>query len=172
LPIVDLQQKEGDPVIDLKRWLVSGASIAVLLFFVGVAVGQRIQSSRFDPYLTSTPKTMELAVLAANVGVMKDLLNDQVFSTGIEVPTITYDTKTKKLRARAVVNRNLVQQPVQKMKDLLTSSWAKTIVSVEAGFGEISHDEFEMSFVERRIDGAKITWVEFADFKRDQLTLK
>jgi hypothetical protein len=147
-------------------------SIGVLLFFVGVAVGQRIQSSRFDPYLTSTPKAMELAVLAANVGVVKDILSQQVDSTGIEVPTITYDPKAKKLRGRAVVNRNLVQQPVEKVKELLMVSWAKTMIAAEAGFGNISRDEFEMSFVERRIDGANITWVEFAEFKKDQLTLK
>ena len=104
---------------NFKRWLVPSLSIGVLLFFVGIAVGQRIQSSRFDPYLASTPKTMELAVLAANVGVVQGLLSDQVYSTGIEVPTITYDAKAKKLRGRAVVNRNLVQQPVEKVKELL-----------------------------------------------------
>ncbi len=156
---------------NLKRWLAPSMLIGVLLFFVGIAVGQRIQS-RFDPYFTSTPRTMDLAVLAANIGVMRNLLDDQVYSTGIEVPTITYDAKAKKLRARAVVNKNLVQQPVEKVKALLSESSAKTMVSVGAGFGDISRDEFEMSWVERRITGANITWVEFAEMKKDELTLK
>jgi hypothetical protein len=158
-------------VTNLKRSLLLLTLSGGLFFLAGVAVGQRTQS-RFDPYLTSTPRMMDLAVLSANIGVMRDLLNDQVYSTGIEVPAITYDAKDKKLRARVVVNHNLVQRPIEQVKELLTKSWGKTIVSAGAAFGDISQDDFEMSFVERRINGAKITWVEFAEFKKDQLILK
>ena len=159
-------------MIGFKRWVVAGTSVGVLFFFVGLAVGQRAESSRFDPYLTSAPKTMDFAVLSANVGIIKDLLNDQLYTTGIETPTVEYDAKSKKLKARAVVNSNLVKQPVNKVKELLTHSWARTQVSAGAGFGEISKDEFEMLFVERRINGGSITWVEFAEFRGDKLTLK
>lgn len=95
-----------------------------------------------------------------------------MYSTGIEVPTITYDAKAKKLRARSVVNKNLVQLPIEKVKELLTDSCARTEVAAGVGFGVISQDEFETSFVERRINGANVTWVEFAEFKNGQLTLK
>ena len=59
------EQKGRWLVTNLKRWFALSTLIGVPLIFVGIAVGQRTQS-RFDPYLTSTPRTMDLAVLAAS----------------------------------------------------------------------------------------------------------
>lgn len=59
--------------------------IAVLLFIVGVLVGQRGGRSKFDKYTQSSSVTqMQVSILQANVRVLKSYLP-------LEVPQIYYD---------------------------------------------------------------------------------
>ena len=94
------------------RWLLG--FVGLLLFAVGVLVGQQAQRSKFDKYLQSTNVTaMQLALISANLDIIRQSTSSEI---GVGVPEVYYDAKTGSLSAAAIVTDELTKKPVAQVR--------------------------------------------------------
>jgi hypothetical protein len=135
---------------------VSLPIVGVLLFALGLLLGQQTQRSKFDKYLRPGGVTaMDLAVLRANVGALKSYAS-------IEVPVIYYEPSCACFLAKATVTSAMMTESLDQVRaKLLTTAYiARRAIAFE--FPELStHDgkpgepfqdlDFRMTFFEVNI---------------------
>src|SRR6266852_5572137 len=93
------------------RWLLGLGGL--LLFALGLLLGQQIQRSKFEKYLRpATVAPMELSLLRANLDLVKSFTPAGQIEGLFEAPTIFFDSSCACFVARAVVTTDLMKSPL------------------------------------------------------------
>jgi hypothetical protein len=150
--------------------LLLGA-IGVLLFAVGILVGQQTQRSKLDKYLQPTSVTsMQLALIDAQLDRIRDTMGNE---SGIRVPEIYYDAKTHSIRAYTLVFDELTKQPLAKARQTLFARAAATFFDVQVRIPEVSKEDFIMTFKDFSTDAIKSGGgKDFAEYVNGDLVFK
>jgi hypothetical protein len=111
------------------------AFTGVLLFAVGLLLGQ-IQRSKFDKYLRPTTVTsMQLAVLEANIEVIRNLLPSE---TGTGIPTVYFDPSCPCLLGTSLISSDLMKKPLDEVRHRLLNAAIMTRTYSSFDLPEIS----------------------------------
>ncbi len=130
--------------------------IGVLLFAVGLLLGERIRSSKFEKYLRpTTVAPMDLALLRANLDMVRK-------NTSLEVPTVYFDSSCGCFVGQATITDGLMKQPLDQVRAKLMAiayiareslrfefpELSKTELGPKAGAAPIPDRDFKMTFFE------------------------
>jgi hypothetical protein len=146
--------------------------IGILLFAVGLLLGQQIQRSKFDKYLRPRVVTpMEIGVLRANIEAISGRME-------FGVPTIYYDPSCACFTASAVITSDLMKKPLNEVRGTLLILAIKARNAAEHEFPELSplnisdigagpDRDFKMTFWELNLDHSRAngTVAEYVDGK-------
>ncbi len=139
--------------------------IGVLLFAVGLLLGQQVPRSKFDKYLRPNAVTrMEIGVLRANIEAIRGFME-------FGVPTIYYDPSCACFTASAEITSDLMKKPLDQVRARLTFLALKARGSLLNEFPELSNPgpdrDFKMTFWEINLDqpSANKTVAEYVDGK-------
>jgi hypothetical protein len=115
--------------------------VGVLLFAVGVLVGQQTQRSKFDKYLQPGPVTeMRLRLLEAKL----DLTG---FSTpGLWGPSVDYDPSCGCFNAAETVDDDLMKNAISDVRRTLNNEAVEVRIILKNHFPEIADPDFRMTF--------------------------
>jgi hypothetical protein len=149
--------------------------VGVLLFTVGVLVGQQAQRSKLGKYLQPTTVTaMQLALINANLDIIRSNVGAE---DGVHVAEVYYDAATRSVRGFAVVNEELTRQPVAKVRERLLLKAYSAISDTQRQIPEVSEKAFTMTFrdfssnaIQSYADGGKPK--EFAEYVNGELIFK
>ncbi len=155
------------------RW--SLGVFGALLFAVGVLVGQQTQRSKFDKYLQPRTVTdMQLALIDAQLDRIRDATP---YESGVRVPEIYYDAKTRSVRAFTLVSDELTKQPLTKVRGTLVLKAYGTLGDIQGRIPEVSKEDFIMTFrdfssdaIKEYANGSKPK--DFAEFVNGELVFK
>ncbi len=128
------------------RWLL--VFIGVLLFAVGLLVGQQTRPSKFQKYLRPAEmSSMDLALLRVNIEIVRDNLT-------FEVPRVHYDSSCTCFVAHSTVTSDLTKQPLDEVRGRLMALAAIARRDLALEFPELSKSgtvpdrDFRMTFYE------------------------
>src|SRR5579859_7874274 len=100
--------------------------IGVLLFAVGLLLGQQMQRSKFDKYLRpGTVTQMDLLMLNANIGALSSFLSGAIGrlttvpNTQTYAPTLFFRPACTCFEAYAPIPRGLMKQPLDQVREKL-----------------------------------------------------
>jgi hypothetical protein len=147
---------------------ISLASAGVLLFAVGVLVGQQAHHLKFEKYLRPTPVTyMQLALLETNMAI----ISDRVPQEDIAVPKIHYAPSCNCFYASVWVSSELMKRPLNEVRQTLMVSAVTARSSLEFAIPEIQEfkadspdPDFKMQFWQFK-GTSKVVVAEWADGK-------
>jgi hypothetical protein len=90
--------------------------IGLLLFAVGLLVGQQVQRSKFEKYLQPTTVTsMQLKLIQANLDLVRGWV--PVSEDGIDVPRVDYSPSCKCFEAQAMLlHGDLMKKPLDSVR--------------------------------------------------------
>jgi hypothetical protein len=132
----------------MTRTIRLSVALGMVLFVVGVLVGQQIRRSKFEKYLRpATATTMDVAVLRANLEVIRG-------SMALDTPRIYYDSSRSCFVAHAVVTSELTKKPLEEVRTRLRILAAMARHALETEFQEMSKPgvapdrDFRMTFFE------------------------
>ena len=127
------------------------ALVGLLLFAVGLLLGQQIAHSKFEKYLRPAGVTpMDLAVLRANVDAVRSFVS-------FEVPTIYYNWSCTCFVAHATITSELMKEPLDQLRTRLmaTAQTARSALEVEFPelykSGTVPDRDFKMTFFEMNL---------------------
>ena len=123
--------------------------MGVLLFTVGLLLGQQARVSKFEKYLHPvTTSPMDLALLRVNLEIVREKMNMT------EVPTVAYYPSCACFKGRAVLPSGFMKQSLDEARGHLLSLAIIARGAVEWEFSEVSKwgtvpdRDFKMTFVE------------------------
>ena len=141
--------KMEEPTGMTKTFRLLLAIVGVLLFTVGLLVGDQVRYSRFEKYLRpNTVAPMQLAMLQANM----DIIRDRVPAEDIAVPTIYYEPLCRCFSGTAWISGDLLKRPLDEVRQKLMVSAIFARGSVGSAIPEMhdwkpdSPDPFRMTF--------------------------
>jgi hypothetical protein len=152
--------------------LLSFAFIGLLLFAVGLLVGEQVQRSKFDRYLQPTTATsMQIKLIQANLDVIRASV--PASDDGITAPTVHYEPQCKCFEATAtVLHDDLMKRPLEGVRLALTIPAVVTRFQLKAEFPEMSDwtvgvpdADFRMTFWQLNKDSSRTVLAELADGK-------
>jgi hypothetical protein len=160
-----------------KAFLLFPVFVGLLLFAVGLLVGQQIQRSKFEKYLQSTAVTsMQLKLMQANLNVIRASV--PVSESGMDVPRVDYEPSCRCFEAQATLVRDdLMKRPLDGVRLALMLPAVLTRYQLKAEFPEIADaipgapdPDFRMTFRQLDKDSASLKVV--AEFVDGRLTFK
>jgi len=98
------------------RWLL--VLVGMLLFVLGLLLGQQIQRSKFDKYLRpATVAPMEISLLRANLDLVRSFTPVASQIAGLfDVPIISFDSSCVCFAARALVTTDFMKAPLDQVR--------------------------------------------------------
>jgi hypothetical protein len=144
---------------------VLGLFVGILLFSVGLLVGQQTQRSKFDKYLRPTSVTqMQLTMLEANIKAMKLIIPDQ---GEMGLPDISYDDSCRCFAAVVNVSGDLMKRSLDEVSTVFRVRAVATYVAFAPLVPELPRfpaEDFKMTFTQSTPQEVKII-AEFTDGK-------
>ena len=118
---------------------------AVVLFVSGAAVGQKARTSKFGKYRQAAYiSNMDWLLMQAQVDVIREMVPT---GTGIDAPSIYFDSKTDKVGAIALVDgKYLESQSAKSVRDNLEMSAARAWASVQHFIPDVAREDLEIEF--------------------------
>jgi hypothetical protein len=116
---------------------------SVLLLSTGVAVGQRLNSSKYDKYFKPATLTqMDIATLEANLNSLREAIpaDDNHF-----VPVVTFDTKEKTFKGFMGVSYRVESQPIEEIRKMIQLQYSLLYESLKSSVPELSEDDFMLT---------------------------
>jgi hypothetical protein len=124
--------------------------VGILLFAVGLLLGQQIRRAKFEKYLNAATVTpMEVAVLRTNVEIVK-----QYMPIAIGIPTVYYNPSCACFTAHAIITSESMKKPLDEVRSELTAKASLVRKTLEDEFPEFSKPgtvpdrDFKMTFFE------------------------
>lgn len=141
--------------------------VGVLLFVVGLLVGQEAHRSKFEKYLRPINVTqMQFALLEANIGVIRRYLSGSETGT----PIIEYDPSCMCFWSTTLVSTELMKKPLEEVRLKLSLGAMLTRQTLKQQVPELSDagTDFKMRF--QGFNGT--SWVTVAEYADGKIVFK
>lgn len=146
--------------------------VGVLVFTIGILVGQQTQRSKFDKYLQpGTVTFMQFATLSAEVEAIRDHFpNDD---SGIGVPEFGFDPATHSFTAYVLVNDDLTKKPIARVRPILLGVAEFWLNHIQRYIPEVSKETFRVKYGDFSYSAIKDSKQrDFAEYVNGELILK
>ena len=147
--------------------------VGLLVFAIGVVVGQQTHRSKFDKYLqTGSVTSMQLAMLYTNVEMIRDQLpiGGEV---GVGTPEIYYNERAGSFTAFVNVTDQLTNKPVTQVRGMLLGLADIWLKDLQRSIPEASKENFKITFHDFTIDAIKQRKDRnFAEYRNGELFFK
>jgi hypothetical protein len=144
--------------------------IGVLLFAIGLLLGQQAKRSKYERYLRETATQMDIAVLRANIQVLRVFMPP-------ETPTIYYEPSCPCVMARSTMPSEWAKEPLDKVRAKLMGLAITALWALPREFPELSHGgtvsdrDFKMTFSEINLQNPETLRV-FAEYTDGKIVFK
>jgi hypothetical protein len=117
----------------------------LVLFAAGIAVGQRLNASKFDKYLRPASRTeMDLIALETNVESIRSLVP---MEKGISIPKVTFNYNEAQPQATVVISPEFEKGPLAAIRDQITEKYYLAYFQLKYAIPELSEDDFLLKVV-------------------------
>jgi hypothetical protein len=154
------------------RWLLVLGGL--LLFALGLLLGQQMQRSKFERYLLPTAVApMDLSLLRANLDLVRSFTPVGQIDGLFEVPILFYDSSCTCFSAHVTVTTDLMKSPLDQVRGKMMATVMLARRSLQFEFPEVPRDEkasqrdLKMTFFELNLKtpNASHEIAEYADGK-------
>lgn len=124
----------------LKLLLCAAAFAAATLFTVGIAVGQRSTTSKFERYFRpASPTQMDLITLATNLQLVREQVPP---SSGVSIPELFFNYQTGQPEAVSRISPDFESASLDNVKRKIIELYYSAYYGLRESIPELSEDQF------------------------------